>query len=169
MKERIRSHLSILLEESALPPTTMERARRFLDRGALSDLCELPLSPSELIHAGKVVAQASPGRVFASRSRVPVLTSPIRRRLRALACEDGRHAEAALFVLAQDIKARAWNRVVTEHGGDTPASPLRRGVASRASRVCNILPREHHSKDESTENGVARRTKIPSPSETASL
>lgn len=119
MNEQIRDNIDNLLEEYDLPYDAMGRATRFLRIGELSKLYELPLPPEEMIEAGHVLLQAPSGmngatNGTATKRPVPVLSEPVRRRLHHLFKEDGESAEAALYILTQDLKARAFNRTVFE-------------------------------------------------------
>ncbi len=113
MKARIESLIDEIIAEDGLPSSVLERATAFIRDGELRLLTELPLSPDEMIQVGTVLLRAPASeRSSAYGEPRPVLAPPLRRRLRALVDEGGAHAEAALFVLGQDLKARAFNRAL---------------------------------------------------------
>lgn len=117
VRERIeiQSHVSKLIAEDDLPASTLERAAHFIRNGDLSRLMELPLGPDDMIEAGTVLLRApSPSRATASCHPAPVLSEALRHRLRALVSEGNEFAEAALFILSQDLKARALNRALAK-------------------------------------------------------
>ncbi len=113
----VNNHIDYLLAADCMPAETMKRARRFLYVGDVNRLFDLPLSPDEMVQVGTVLLRApANGRSSTYGEPRPVLAPPLRRRLRALVDEGGAHAEAALFVLGQDLKARAFNRALaTRH------------------------------------------------------
>lgn len=118
MHNGIERQLAALLEASDLPEDTLERTQRFAAHGNLDRLLyELPLTPDELIAAGKVVARAPSVSIAPRRALsepTPTLPEAICYRLKALARENDERADAALYVLGQNLKACAFNRVLSE-------------------------------------------------------
>lgn len=115
MKERLENHVSKLLAEDGLPASILERAALFIRSGDLSRLMELPLCPDDLIEAGTILLRTPSGRhASTSCDPVPVLSEPLRQRLQAIAAEESKFADAALFILSQDLRARALNRTLAE-------------------------------------------------------
>lgn len=120
-KDRIEYQLADLLDACDLPDDTIERARRFIESGNLGCLLyELPLALDELMAAGEVVACASSlatsfaaqgASSAASSTTVPTLPEAVRHRLQALTGEDDERTDAALYVLVQNLKAHAFNRI----------------------------------------------------------
>lgn len=133
MNDCIKRQLAALLETSDLPEDTLERTQRFAARGNLDRLLyELPLTPDELITAGKVVARAPSASVASRRilsEPAPTLPEAICYRLKALARENDECADAALYVLGQNLKACAFNCVLSEQA----APPHRLLSASRST------------------------------------
>lgn len=115
MDERTQRHLDTLLQEDGLSSDVLIRASRFIRNGNLDELTSLPLSPEEMTQAGRVLLQA-PSNNFLSPSQAPLptLSAAVRYRLRTIFEADGLNAEAALFVLSQDLKARAFNRALAQ-------------------------------------------------------
>lgn len=93
----------------------MERTARFIQIGDLNQLYELPLGDNELLHVGRVLTKApSSTHVSLSGAPLPVLPDAARDHLHVLLDEDSEYTEAALFVLTQDVKARAHNHVLSK-------------------------------------------------------
>lgn len=97
----------------------MQRAEQFFLGGDLNQLTDLPIGSDEMIEAGKVLLGAPSIRQYAAasghpRGRSPASTYPtlsesLRERLVALIREGGEYAEAALYLLSHDLRARACN------------------------------------------------------------
>lgn len=104
-------HFQALLEEEGLPPDAQARARRFLSSASLDELRSLPLDPDDLLAIGRVLAQM-PSSNHAPSEALPSFSRETRSRLRALFEEDGPYADAALFLLTQDLRARAIGRAL---------------------------------------------------------
>lgn len=106
-------HLHALLEEEGLPSDARKRARHFLSRGDLAELHTLPLDSDDLLDIGHALAQM-PSNGHDSPDALPSFSSKTRDRLRTLFDEGGPYAEAALFLLTQDLRIRAIGRAFAE-------------------------------------------------------
>lgn len=117
MKVRIEQYIETLLMEEGLPAGVMKRGERFLQWGDLHQLTELPLLPDEMVEVGVMLLRAPtpdmPDRTVTG-DPAPTLSEPVRGKLRALVDAADVHAEAALFILCRDVRARAFNRILDE-------------------------------------------------------
>lgn len=121
MKKRIAMYIATLLNENGLPDDAVERARRFFTRpGSIDELLALPLSPDGVLEATGVLQWTLPDSATRTEEPAPTLSAPTRHMLLDIYQDDnGRNgsnysgsglSEAALFLLARDIEARAFNR-----------------------------------------------------------
>mgnify|MGYP001183573079 CR=1 FL=1 len=113
-------HLRRIVESENLPEGIMERAERFFLAGDLNQLFELPIDTDEMIEASKVLMSAPSIRQYAKTSEqseprvYPTFSESLRSCLLRLVHEGSEHAEAALFLLSHDLRARACNSVVQD-------------------------------------------------------
>lgn len=113
METDIDGQLHQLLDEGELPHDAIRRAHWFLLFGDLYELYGLPLPSEAMMEVGEVILRGARAiRYPYSKQPVLTLSDVVRRQLRALARDGEEHAEAALYVLVQDIKARAFNHAL---------------------------------------------------------
>ena len=127
---RIDHDVNTLLLQDRLSESALLRAEEYFRRGDLSQLIQLPLAPAEMIQAAEVLLNAPSNHYPSASSPSSTLSVATRQRLRSLVEEDGIHAEAALFVLTRDLRARALNLALarTRWSEDGAQSPRRKAV-----------------------------------------
>lgn len=127
MNDSIKRHIRKLIEQDGLPDDTLIRAKRFFLLHANGPAClyDIPLGPDERDQIGRLLAHKSLDDQRVAAKPVPTLSSATRLQLRALFDSGSEHAEAALYVLSQDLQARAFNHTLEgkPHSASNPKEP----------------------------------------------